>query len=238
MKTIRSLALAAALAALAAPLSAQDPKSPSVFPRSAIAGIALHFGSPQGEFANNVDAAFGANGFFGWRLGRSPLAIRGDMAASIYGSETRRVPLGSGPLGLINVDVNTTNSIFAGGIGMQAGLPGAGVQPYLGGSVGFSYFFTTSSVSGSSQTSSNNFASSTNLSDGTFAKTLYAGFYIPVGKSGGQVDLGARYHWNGEALYLTDGDISFDSGNNPVLSPRRSRADLLTIQAGFAFRRR
>jgi len=52
------------------------------------------------------------------------------------------------------------------------------------------------------------------------------------------MDIGARYHWNGEARYLTDGDISFDKGNNPVLSPRRSRADLLTIQVGFAFGRR
>ncbi len=51
------------------------------------------------------------------------------------------------------------------------------------------------------------------------------------------LDFGANA-FNGEARYLTDDDISFDSGSNPVLSPRRSRADLLTIQAGFAFGRR
>ena len=235
MKTINAIVLAAALAA---PLSAQDSNGPSEFPRSGVAGIALHYGSPQGDFANNVNAAFGANGFFGWRLGSSPLAVRADLGYSIYGSETRRVPLGSGPLGLINVDVNTTNNILVGGLGLQAGLPGAGVQPYAGGSLGFSNFFTTSSVSGSSQVTSEAFASSTNYSDGTFARTLYAGFYIPVGRSGAQVDIGARYHWNGEARYLTDDDITFDSGNNPVLSPRRSRADLLTIQVGIAFARR
>lgn len=236
MKTLCSLALA-----LAAPLGAQDTNGnsrTSEFPRSAIAGVALHYGSPQGDFAKNVSAAFGVNGFFGWRLGRSPFAVRADLGYSIYGSETRRVPLGSGPLGLINVDVNTTNNILVGGLGLQAGLPGTGVRPYAGGSLGFSNFFTTSSVSGSSQMSSEAFASSTNYSDGTFARTLFAGFYIPVGRSGGQVDIGARYHWNGEARYLTDDDISFDSGNNPVLSPRRSRADLLTIQVGFTFARR
>lgn len=235
MKTLSSLALAAALAA---PLAAQQSNDQSEFPRSALAGIALHFGSPQGEFANHVNGALGANGFFGWRLAHSPIVVRGDLGYSIYGSETRRVPLGGGALGLVNVDVNTTNNILAGGIGLQAGAPAATVRPYVGGSVGFSYFFTESSVSGSHQMSSEAFASSTNYSDGTFAKTLYAGFYIPVGRSGGQVDIGARYHWNGEARYLTDEDISFDSGNNPVLSPRRSRADLLTIQVGFAFGRR
>lgn len=238
MKTLSALILAAAVAT---PLAAQrfdNRDGDSKFPKSAVAGAALHFGAPQGEFANNIDAAFGAAGFFGWRLGRSPFAVRADLGYSIYGSETRRVPLGGGPLGLINVDVNTTNNILTGGIGLQAGLPGAGVQPYAGASVGFSNFFTTSSVSGSHQMDGGAFASSTNASDGTFAKTLYGGFYIPVGASGAQVDLGVRYHWNGEARYLTDQDISFDSANNPVLSPRRTRADLLTIQVGFAFARR
>lgn len=239
MKTITALILTALLVA---PLAAQDPNEGGMkkgeFPRSAIAGASLHFGAPQGEFANNVDGAFGANGFFGWRLGHSPFAVRADLGYSIYGSETRRTPLGGGALGLVNVDVNTTNNILVGGIGLQAGTPAASVRPYVGASVGFSYFFTESSVSGSHQTSSEAFASSTNLSDGTFARTVFGGFYIPVGRSGGQLDIGARYHWNGEALYLTDRDISFAGGNTPVLSPRRSRADLLTIQIGFAFARR
>jgi hypothetical protein len=235
MKIIPAFTLAAALAA---PLAAQGGNGVTELPRSVIAGIALHFGSPQGDFASNVNGAFGANGFLGARLGTSPFAIRADLDYSIYGSETRRAPLGSGPLGLINVDVNTTNNILGGGLGLQAGVPGASVRPYVGGSLGFSYFFTESSVSGSHQMSSEAFASSTNYGDGTFAKTLYGGFYIPIGSSGGQLDLGARYHWNGEARYLTNGGISFDSGNNPVLSPRRTRADLLTIQVGFAFGRR
>ncbi len=235
MKIISSVVFAAVLSTS---IAAQDSKGTSEFPRSAVAGIALHYGAPQGEFANNVDAAFGANGFFGWRLGGSPFAVLAELSYSIYGSESRRVPLGSGPLGLISVDVNTTNNILHGGVGLQAGLPAANVRPYVGGSVGFTNFFTSSSVSGSSQTSSESFASSTNYSDATFARTLFGGFYIPVGKSGGQMDIGARYHWNGEARYLTDSDISFDTGNNPVLSPRRSRADLLTIQVGFAFGRR
>ena len=119
------------------------------------------------------------------------------------------------------------------------GLPGAGLRPYVGGSVGFAEFFTSSSVSGTHTSTDNEpFASSTNLSDGTFAKTLFGGVYIPVGSRGGALDLGLRYHLNGEARYLTERDITFDGGNNPVLHPRFSRADLLTFQVGFAFKRR
>jgi len=236
---MKRLMLAALIAMCAAPVAAQSASSPSSeLPRSVIGGASLHYGSPQGDFANNVNAVFGLNGFVGLRLGSSPFVIRTDLGYSIYGSETHRVPLGSGVLGLVNVDVNTTNNILVGGIGLQAGHPGRTVNPYFGGSVGFSYFFTESSVSGAHQSNSEPFASSTNCSDGTFARTLFGGLYVPVGSSGGALDLGVRYHWNGEARYLTINDISFDSRNTPVLSPRRSRADLLTIQVGFAFGRR
>jgi hypothetical protein len=236
---MKSLVVLSLIAATAAPLTAQyaNPEGTSL-PRSVALGGALHYGAPQGEFASNVDAAFGLNGFAGWQLGNSPFLIRADLGFEIYGSRTRTVPLGGGPLGLIRVDVNTTNNIFNGGIGLQAGLPGRGFSPYAGGSIGFATFVTSSSVSGSNQYSSESFASSTNYSDGTFAKTLFGGFYIPVGSNGGAIDIGARYHFNGEARYLTDRDISFDQNNDPVLSPRFSRADLLTIQVGYSFKRR
>lgn len=236
---MKSLVVLSLIAATAAPLAAQyaAPEGKSL-PRSVALGGALHYGAPQGEFASNVNAAFGLNGYAGWQLGNSPFLVRADLGFEIYGSRTRRVPLGGGPLGLIRLDVNTTNNIFNGGIGLQAGVPGPSVSPYVGGSIGFASFVTSSKVAGSNQYSGNAFASSNNYSDGTFAKTLYGGVYIPVGAKGGAIDLGLRYHFNGEARYLTDDDISFDQNNDPVLSPRFSRADLLTIQVGFSFKRR
>lgn len=207
-------------------------------PRSVVAGIGLQYGSPQGEFASNVNGVFGLGVYGGARLGSSPFVIRGDLGWGIYGSETWRGALGTGPLSLISVDVNTTNNILMGDIGLQVGHPGRSINPYVGGAVGFSYFFTQSSVSGSHMSSNESFASSTNLDDGTFAKTLYGGFYIPVGSKGASLDVGVRYHWNGEALYLTQHDISFDNANNLRLSPHRTRADLLTFHVGMAFGRR
>jgi hypothetical protein len=237
---MKSLAVVSLLAALALPVAAQYQPPAQPLPTSVALGGSLRFGSPQGEFANNVNATFGFNGFVGWQLGSSPFLLRADLGYDIYGSRTRRVPLGRGALGLISVDVNTTNSIFDGGIGLQLGAPGRSVSPYVGASVGFADFITSSSVAGSAQYQNGGspFASSTNYSDGTFAKTVFGGLYIPVGSSGGALDLGLRYHRNGEARYLTDQDISFDSANNPVLSPRRTLADLLTIQVGFSFKRR
>jgi len=236
---MKTTIVVASLALFAAPLAAQYATPPNQeLPRSVALGAALHYGSPQGEFASNVNAAFGANGFAAWQLGNSGVFLRADLGYSIYGSETRRMPLGRGALGLVNVDVNTTNNILNGGIGLQVGHPGRNVNPYVGGSIGFSYFFTESSVSGASQSASEAFASSTNDSDGTFAKTLFGGFYIPVGSSGGAIDLGLRYHWNGEARYLTSDGITFDANENPVLHAHRTRADLLTFQVGFAFKRR
>ncbi|MBI2406864.1 MAG: hypothetical protein HYV19_00995 [Gemmatimonadetes bacterium] len=235
MKTVAVLSLCTLAAA---PLAAQyrnDQSEP--LPRSVALGGSVHYGAPQGEFASNVNAAWGLNGFVGWRLGQSPLYLRADLGWENYGWRTRRVPLGGGPLGLINVDVSTTNNIFNGGIGLQAGAPGPGLSPYAGGSIGFASFVTSSSVSGSDQFSES-FASSTNYSDGTFAKTLFGGVYVPLTGNGLSLDLGLRYHWNGEARYLTERDISFDSNDNPVLSPRFSRADLLTLQIGIAYRRR
>ncbi|MBM3907448.1 MAG: hypothetical protein FJ363_05110 [Gemmatimonadetes bacterium] len=207
-------------------------------PRSIALGGSVHYGAPQNEFASNVNAAWGVNGFVGWRLGESPLYLRADLGYDNYGWRTRRVPLGGGALGLISVDVSTTNNIFNGGIGLQAGAPGPHLTPYAGGSIGFASFVTSSSVSGSDQFDNDPFASSTNYSDGTFAKTLYGGLYVPLTKNGLALDLGVRYHWNGEARYLTERDITFDANNDPVLRPRFSRADLLTFQIGVAYKRR
>lgn len=232
------LVILALAAASVGPIGAQVVGSNPELPRALFGGIGLHVGLSQGEFADNVNGAFGGNGFVGVRFGDTPIAMRFDLGYSVYGSRTRRVPLGTGPLGLIAVDVTTTNAILDGGIGLQAGRPGAGLQPYLGGSVGFSYFFTETSVAGSQQMNSNTFASSTNYSDGTLAKTMFGGLYIPVGKGGSTLDVGVRYHWNGDTEYLTSQDIKFDAKGDPVLTPRRTRADLLAIRVGLAFGRR
>lgn len=197
--------------------------------------LALQIGLPQGEFAENVAVAGGVGGGVLWKVG-GIVGVRAEMGVMIYGSDTRRVPLGGGALGLIRVDVTTTNTILNGGLGAQLGVPGRSFSPYVGGTIGFSSFTTSSSVSGSNS-SDEAFASSTNLSDGTFAKTLLGGFYLPLGSGNVMLDLGVRHTWNGDRVrYLTEGDISEDVNGDVILSPRETRADLLTITLGVTLR--
>lgn len=224
MSTVRPIALVAGLMLATTSLGAQ---SSMAFP------IGVHLGVPQGEFAENVNAAIGIGGGVLWKVG-GPFALRTDLGLMIYGSETRRVPLGGGALGLITVDVTTTNTIFGGSIGGQLGVPSRTIMPYVGGAIGFSAFTTTSSVEGSNS-ANEPFASSTNSSDGTFAKTAIAGLYIPVGKTGRtHVDIGVRHTWNGERVrYLTEGDVTEDINGDIIITPRESRADILTIVIGL-----
>jgi hypothetical protein len=193
--------------------------------------IGLEIGLPQGEFAENVNVAGGFAGGILWRIAPE-FGIRAGLDFMIYGADTRRVPLGGGVLGLINVDVTTTNAIVGGGIGAQLGMPGPRPRPYLGGTIGFSAFTTSSSVSGSNSEDTP-FASTNNSNDGTFAKSAFAGLYIPVARGTTMIDIGVRHVWNGEEVrYLTPGDITEDVDGNIVLTPRQSRADMLVIRLG------
>ncbi len=197
--------------------------------------INLQVGLPQGEFKENVSVA-GGFGFAGIFPIATEFGIRAGLDVQIYGNETRRVPLGGGALGLINVDVTTTNAIIGGSIGAQVGLPSDRVKPYVGGMIGFSNFNTQSRVAGSNS-DDQPFASSTNSSDNAFSKHALVGMYFPMSNGKVLIDLGARYTWNGESVrYLTPGDITEDGAGNVVITPNETRADLLTITLGVTVR--
>lgn len=214
-------------------MDAQDAASSGVFS----VPLSLQIGVPQGEFADNVDLSwgFGIGGI--WMLNEW-FGLRGGFDLQIYGHDRQRVPLGSGALSGILVDVTTTNAIVGGTIGAQIGVPAAGLRPYVGGLIGVSNFSTTSSVSGSNS-NDEPFATTTNASDNAFSKIAFGGLYVPIGSGGSVLDVGARYTWNGESVrYLTEGDITEDANGDIQLHPRESRADLMTITFGLSFGRR
>jgi hypothetical protein len=198
--------------------------------------ITLQVGLPQGEFKENVSVA-GGFGFAGIFPIATEFGIRAGLDIQLYGNETRRVPLGGGALGLINVDVTTTNAIVGGSIGAQIGLPSDRVKPYVGGMIGFSNFNTTSRVAGSNS-DDQPFASSTNLSDNAFSKHALGGIYFPMRNGSALIDLGLRYTRNGESVrYLTPGDVNEDAiTGDVVLTPNETRADLLTVTLGVTLR--
>lgn len=197
--------------------------------------INLQVGLPQGEFAENVSIAggFGIAGVFPLA---SEFGIRAGLDVQIYGSESRRVPLGGGVLGLIMVDVTTTNSIVGANFGAQIGMPSSRPKPYLAGMIGFNNFNTISRAEGSNS-EDEPFASTTNSSDNAFSQHVLGGLYLPLADGKILFDIGARYTWNGESVrYLTPGDISEDTNGNVILKPNNTRADLMTISIGVTFR--
>jgi hypothetical protein len=223
------------LAVLAAlPLAAQSAESSTGPSRTAI-GIALQGLNPQGEFANNVSFAGGIGASLTRALDpQGIIAIRADLGYLVYGSERYRTPLGGGPLGLVAVDVRTTNNIVQGGLGLQLVTPGRTVRPYANASAGFSYFFTNSSVQGTGNQEA--FANSINSDDGGFAWTAGSGVYVPlsIGTTPVQLDFGVKWLDNGEREYLRPDGISFEN-NGVQLNPVRSQAQALQFHLGLTF---
>jgi len=232
----RLVSAIAVLAAVISPVPAQTLESSRPddgTPSRWAFGVSLLGLAPQGEFAENVDFAGGLGGSALYRLDqRGIVAFRAELGFLVYGHERYRTPLGGGPLGLIRVDVNTTNSIVAGGVGLQLMTPGTGVRPYALATGGFSHFFTSSSVEGRDNTEP--FASSTNYEDGGLAWTWGGGLYVPLSSRGNPVnlDLGIRWIDNGSREYLRDDGITFEGGG-VQLHPVRSEAKGLQFNLGL-----
>ena len=199
------------------------------------AGGSLVLALPTGEFRHYVSVGGGANLFGAIKLVHDgPLSLRADATILIYGSETRQVLLGGGPLQLITVDVTTSNAIFSMNVGPQLAATRGAIRPYAFGGIGFSYFWTSSSVSGSDQ-SNQPFATSTNFGDGTFAVRAGGGLWIQISHKRVPVwlDLGASYVWSGRASYLRPGSIDINF-SPPVIHPITSETHLWMIHLGIA----
>lgn len=228
--------MALALIALAPPLAHgqlfEEPRNGESRQRAYFGGNFL-VGAPTGQFANYVDNGFGVGAHFLYQFDEPGiLALRIDGNMLVYGHETYNVPL-SPTLPRIRVDVTTSNNIGSLHIGPQLMVPNGRFRPYLNAGFGFSNFFTFSAVEGSQDDSP--FASSTNYSDFVWSWTGGGGIYIPVSRKGNPVsiDLGARYHRNGQTRYLREGSI-VESGSEIFFEPIQSETNLLVYQIGIS----
>jgi hypothetical protein len=237
MFTTRNLILGALLVAMPLTADAQRRSTRRSFDRTSrgAVGASFNYGRPVGDFLNYVDQGFGFD-LFG-RMNLEPqgiLSLRLNGGLLIYGHETVRVPLSSTIGGRILVDLTTSNNIVWAGIGPQITLPTQGIQPYGYGEIGFSYFFTESSVEGSNNNEA--FASTTNYSDATFRYGFGGGFLIPIrtASTDWAIDLGATYHGNGLVRYLREGGITDLPDGTIVVTPIQSEANLLMYRLGFS----
>lgn len=207
--------------------SQEGPRRSPVF-----GGGSIVYGRPTGDFATYVKQGFGVDGFGRWKVDRRgifSLGLEGGWMQ--YGRETIRTPLSS-TVGRIMVDVTTSNNIVFLGAGPQLMAPGGPVRPYVNGSIGFSYFFTQSSVEGSDN-NNYSFAETTNFDDLVFATTGGAGVYIPFGtRQEAGLDIGVRYHNGGRGQYLREGSIQDRPGDTPLITPIESQTRLVSWRVG------
>lgn len=205
-------------------------------PSRASVGGSFTYGRPVGDFLDYVDQGFGFDLFVRGNVDRQGiLSFKLDGGYLIYGRETFRVPLSGTVGGRILVDLTTNNNIIWMGFGPQVTLPGRLVRPYASAAVGFSYFFTESSVEGSNS-DNEPFASTTNYSDAAFRYGFGWGILIPFesNRTEWAIDLGAIYHGNGQVRYLRKGGIEDRPDGSIVLHPIQSDANLLSYRVGVS----
>jgi hypothetical protein len=196
-------------------------------------GVGLVGAGPLGELGDYIEA--GGGGQFYGMVPLDPegrVRLRGDFGFLIYGHERQRLCF-SYPVGCrIGMDLTTTNSVLYGGVGPEVALASGAVEPYLNASLGFSYFATTSALSGDRDYEE--FASTTNFSDANFAWRAGGGLRIRLsqGRKPVALDLGVERHENGVADFLTEGDIVDHPDGSITLYPNRSEANMVTFRLG------
>lgn len=194
-------------------------------------GLNVLYGSPQGEFSNYVDRAWGIGANLTWTP--TPiLGLRVDGGFMNYGHETYRVPLSNTIGGRVLVDLTTDNNIAWIGVGPQISVPSGAIRPYANATAGIAYFATTSSVRGDD--SNESFASDTNYDDTVFQWGAGGGLLIPVshGNTPVALDLGVRYHGNGNVSYVTEGGIEDHEDGSITIHAIESEAPVLSFHVG------
>lgn len=206
-----------------------------VSPRFHAGGHVL-LADPLGGFGDVVDVGVGLHGFGRAALDpRGLLSLRAEVGFLNYGNESQRVCLSATVGCRIEVDLVTSNNIFLLNGGPELAVPLGSARLYGLATAGLAYFTTESSVSGS-EDHDTPFAQTRNFSDATFAWTAGGGVQIPVyrGWNPVHVDLAVRYHGNGQAQYLTPGDIEDLPGGEIRITPRHGDTNLLTFQLGVS----
>lgn len=195
------------------------------------AGINLAVAVPVGEFNRNVNVAGGVDVFGALSLGRGgAVAIRFDGSYLIYGDENRYIPQPFYP-----VAVNTTYSIATFGIGPQLTVGQGPVRLYGFGTFGASYISARSSyrVDGCGCDA---FASQTDFDDWQGALQGGGGLLVALRTRHAPVsiDLGARYLYNGDAWYVTPGDVVPQPNGSVAIYPSRTPVNLVVMHLGVS----
>jgi len=196
--------------------------------------VGPRYAQPIGDFRANVASAWGGgigiSHHFSWF---TPLGLRGDFSVLNYGMERQRVPL-STTINRVLVDMRTSNNIVVVGGGPELMVPRGPVRPYVFGFVGYSYYYTQSSVG---DDDGGQFASSTNFDDGGFASGFGGGLRIPLAtrRTTVAIDAGARLTRSGTRTYLRRGDVIDQPDGSLQFNTRTTTADFWQYHLGVSF---
>lgn len=191
---------------------------------------------PVGEFGEFVEVGYGVSGSVRYQPDPSgPVSLRLGGGFLEYGRERQRACLGA--IGCrIEVDVVTSNDIAYLDFGPEIGVPRGDVRPYIGASAGFSYFSTRSSIQEIGYGYDYELFDTEHFDDLVFAWRARGGMLLRLSRGRIPVflDLAAVYHGNGDAEYLTEGDVVDNPDGSLTLYPIFSEANLVTFELGVS----
>ena len=202
-------------------------------------GLAFSPSFPQGEFHDVLGkTAWGGTILFAWRPSWSPALIGTSLGFGIYGSEYWQSWLGMTDPDVL-VDVRRTNAILAWNIFLRLQPKAGFLRPYLDLFAGLHILTTDTRIGdGNSDDDGSGDFSVNNASDSAFAFGAGAGIMLPVVRFVRQdsrtvasidLDLSVRYARGGRA------DFQVESGESGAYELRRSRTDMITLNAGLTF---
>ncbi len=189
---------------------------------------------PTGELAQNIGFGYGIGGvgLFALDVARI-VALRGEFTLMQYGSETKHSALSPTIGGRIQVNVNTSNDVFVGGLGAQVMAPSGWIRPYVAGSAAVVSFVTESSVN--SPDTQWEFASTTNHQDTQFAWLASGGVLVPLHYGSTVISLHAGVTYTatqGRVSYLRPGSITDLPNGDIAIDPLYSEARFVTWRIG------
>ena len=237
---VRAVALAMALAPAAA--GAQIlPTTLSTTARHS-AGAAGVYAQPLGEFGQNVKRGFGLDGAATYGVdSRGIFGLRAELGYLSY--NTKREPFYANTgFGVVELESETKSGVLTLGVGPQLSVPAGPVRPYVAGTFGFARFATETAINvpaRNSRTGTTETLDKQTVSS-DFVRSLAGSAGIALELSmlgrGILIDIGARYHKNGLAKYVSSEGVKYTSGSpTPTVTATESQADFVVYRLGAIF---
>ncbi|CAN5320524.1 hypothetical protein BH23GEM2_BH23GEM2_01480 [soil metagenome] len=201
-------------------------------PRFLIGGD-LILAQPRRELAEYISNGWGGNLNAMVRVEpQGLLHVRFDAGSVRYGRDEQRFTFGGR-----DYTVTTTNNIDWFGFGPQVMAPGGWIRPYANAGLSITRFRTTSVVSRRQFLEDEELGREDNASDFTTGWVFGAGLYVPFGlRSPLALNFGGRYHYGGEATFVTEEDVRDAPLDSSTFPASRSNADFIQWQLGLSFR--